>query len=151
MLFPATIMILMSFFVMLYGEGATYTGEYQDLGTNSTMVNGINTILGFVGVPELSIWSQGMFGGGLIIMLIAVGAGILTGLDISLFGSGIKLSETGQKLLFQFLFFGGMWIALSGALLAFIIGSSLMTMFYTGLTVMYAFGFAFNASNTLGY
>lgn len=84
--------------------------------------------------------------GFLALFAVCIGAGILSGLNISIFGSTVQISERAQNLLYNSLFYGGLWgifsvlatVGINGfGLFAFPVWGAL---FYLILTLLYVLG-----------
>ena len=106
--------------------------------------NGIDTIQSYY-AGSISIW-----GGGLALIAIGFGLSILSGLNISIFGSGVTVSETAQRLVFNLTIFSGIWVAVSGVNIYFVMANQYSMLFFLLLSLLYFIGLASFVSGAVG-
>jgi hypothetical protein len=135
-LIPLFILILIAVTVQFFNFAPIFSGG--NYAYNSGVTSGTGQV-GIVFTVGLSVGFLSLFGSAVII-------GILSGLDISIFGSTVQISERSQKLIYHILFYGGLWGIFSVLSTIGINGLSLFAiplwgiLFYLILTLVYVLG-----------
>lgn len=87
-----------------------------------------------------------LMGGFITLFTVIIAIGVLSGLNISVFGSTVQISERSQKLLYNSTFYGGIWGIFSVLATTGINGLGLFSIpvfgafFYIILTLIYVLG-----------
>lgn len=102
-LIPLFLLIIIAFSVQFISANdiqTTYSGETGNYGDNEQLIN-----LGIISLPFEVVAGVGF----ITFFTIIAGIGALSGLNIEVFGSTVKISEQSQKIIFNGLFYGGLW------------------------------------------
>lgn len=144
-MFPLTIMIILTF--ISFVSGTTYQSTYDPNqgGTHNSTTDG-DTHSGTYNTGaakiNINIWAlAAVISGVMILLLTAVGIGIVSGIEV--LGSG--LGEMAQRLIFKSVFWIGLWTILSLAVLG------LLTIDTTGLSLMFWVAISFIEAIGLGF
>lgn len=104
-LIPLIFLILLGVSIQFFNfQTIGYTGESGTVDmpySSGTQIDQLNL--------QQVTYQVTVMGGLIILFMTVIGVGILSGLNISLFGSTIQISQRSQNLLFNALVFGGIW------------------------------------------
>ena len=136
---PLTIFFVMAIFSFLTMGFIPNTQSYYQYTGNSNVNNIFITMINMMG------GQMGIMGMGIMLIFMALSVSIMTTLDIKALTFGISMSQVGSSMIFNALFFIGLWLILSGSQAYFVVVTGSLTMLlYTGLSVMYMVGLAFH-------
>lgn len=116
-----------------------FSGEY------STNIDVSNQQLTDAGVTSI-VFNVTLLGGFLALFTSVVAVGILAGLNISIFGSTVQISSRSQNIIYNSMFYGGLWGIFSVLSTIGINGFGLFSLpilgyiFYGVLTLIYILG-----------
>jgi hypothetical protein len=140
-LIPLIILIVVAISVQMINLqplSTEYNGKIEQNTNGNTQINDLS---GNSATFQVSLM------GGFIALFTAIAVvGVLSGLNISVFGSTVQISERSQKLLFNSLFFGGIWGIFSVLATVGLNGLGIFSIpifggvFYLILTLFYIFG-----------
>lgn len=102
-LIPLFILILTSISVQMFNfQSPDFTGE------GNTNLPSQSSQLTDLGISNTS-FTVTVMGGFIILFTTIAGVGIISGLNISVFGSTVQISQRAQNILYNALFYGGLW------------------------------------------
>lgn len=134
----------------LFYDDQSYIGtssDYQDLGQIKYRDNGTNSTgqiyIPIGGTHTFNIWTSGL-GAALVILIAAMAIGIIAG--ITIWNSG--LTEMSQGMIFSGILFLGLWASLSIVSVRYLFDSSVLSLFWVVLTVMFVIGVGGHMTNS---
>lgn len=141
-LIPLLFLVLIAFSVQMINfvpVSTTYQGTSNNPDTsNSTQINDLGIVNTTFNITIMT--------GFLALFTAIIAVGVLTGLNISVFGSTVQLSLRSQKLVFVSMFYGGLWGLFSTLATVGLNGVGLFSiptwgiLFYLILTLFYIIG-----------
>lgn len=139
-IFPLSILILLALSVQMFNlVPMNYTNTY------GTLYGSTNEQLISLGVIDTT-FNITLMGGFLSLFATVAGIGIATGLNISVFGSTVRISQRSQNIIYNSMFYGGLWGMFSVLATVGINGLGLFSieifgaLFYLVLTLFYVLG-----------
>lgn len=141
-IFPLAFLFILSIFSIFFDD-QSYIGssnDYEDLGKIRYRENESTNNSGEIYLPEggshsFNIWNTGL-GAGMVILITALAIGIIAGIKV--FGWGV--SELSQSMIFNSILLMGLWACLSVVSIRYLFDSSVMSLFWVSLTVIFVLG-----------
>lgn len=144
LLFPLTIMLFATIFQFGYASQMAVGGTTQDYSDQTVVMDDSgswsNVTVQIPGAEsqDFDIWGSG---GVMIIIFAAIAVALVAGINV--LGSG--LSDQAQSVLFDSVFWLGMYGVLSLSCYAMITTNAIFTVFWIMITLMYSVGFMMDA------
>lgn len=135
LMFPITVMFFLSVYTIT-NTGETYESSTENQ-SDVILPNGTAVDLPGFGSSNINLW---VLGGSIALLGIAFAIAIGGGLEITIFGSTIQMSDYSVHVAFNALIFTGIWGALTGFNYEMVNSSWLTTLSWLGVTIMYVIG-----------